>query len=201
MPEFHGLRDAARLAGKSISTFRRLVRSIVADEQHPDRQFLLPTVEEVRRLKAEGEQFAWTISDELLNREFGNEAARDAAARMPERGAEPLAELIALLREQLQENREQLKVKDQQIASQTEIIQSFNERLREGNILIGSLQQQLALPEVTQKFQTTKPQPTQPQGKKPKKPETAVAQSTMKKPVRKGFFGRLFGQKSKLPRT
>lgn len=101
MPEFHGLRDAARLTGKSISTFRRLVRSIVADEQHPDRHFLLPTVEEVSRLKTAGEQFAWTISEELLDREFGKDTGRDATARMSGRDAEPLAELIALLREQL----------------------------------------------------------------------------------------------------
>ena len=41
--------------------------------------------------------------------------------------------------------RKQLDIKDQQIAAQNDVIKGLSERVREGNILMGSLQQQLSL--------------------------------------------------------
>ena len=39
-----------------------------------------------------------------------------------------------------------MKVKDDQIQALTEIVHSLNERMREGNVLMASLQKHLALP-------------------------------------------------------
>ncbi len=177
MSDFLSIREAVELAGVSVTTLRRFVRAIVADDQHADRGLLLPTVADVRRMKAAGEQFTWTISRELLQREFGDRTPRAKSDHAPEFG--PLGEVVSVLRDQLQSTSEQLKVKDSQIASQVDIIQSLNERLREGNILIGSLQRQLALPEAVEKS--------------PAKPTKIVEQhSTPKRPVRKGLLARLF---------
>ena len=51
-------------------------------------------------------------------------------------GTEALVEML----------RKELDIKNQQINQQMELINGLSERMREGNILIGSLQQQLALP-------------------------------------------------------
>ncbi len=43
--------------------------------------------------------------------------------------------------------RKQLDIKDHQIAAQNDVIKGLSERLREGNILMGTLQQQLSPPD------------------------------------------------------
>lgn len=65
------------------------------------------------------------------------EPAREAH---PEPPASLDAELLTILRGEL-------AIKNEQIAQQMELIKGLSERLREGNVLIGSLQQHLALPE------------------------------------------------------
>jgi hypothetical protein len=179
MPDFHSIREATTVTGVSVTTLRRFIRAIVADEGHPDRGHLLPTVEEVRRMKAAGEQFTWQISDELLKREYG-ERGRAKVSSGEDFG--PLGEVVALLRDQLQSAGEQLKVKDQQIASQVEIIHSLNDRIHEGNVLMATVQKQLALAE-----------PVKPQNVSPAKAaKTAEKQSAPKRPKRKGLMARLF---------
>jgi hypothetical protein len=94
----------------------------------------------------------------------------------------PLGEVVALLRDQLQSAGEQLKVKDQQIASQVEIIHNLNERIHDGNVLMATVQKQLALAE-----------PPKPKEAPPVKPAKVVEkQSTPKRPKRKGLLTRLF---------
>lgn len=176
MTDFYPIPEAASHTRKSVTTIRRFIRSIVASDQHPDRDHVLPLPDEVRRMRKVGEQFAWTIDVELLNREFPLDKGLKATANV----SDSLSEIVALLRTQLQDNREQLKVKDSQIASQVEIIHSLNERLHEGNVLIGTLQKQSALPEAPAAKPTT-----------PKAP-APVKQSAPKRPARKGLFARLF---------
>lgn len=186
MTDFLSIREATQIAGVSVTTLRRLVRGIVADDAHADREQILPSVEDVRRMKAVGQQFTWTISRELLVREFEQRNGRAKADEVASLG--PLGEVVVVLRDQLQATGEQLKVKDSQIASQVEIIQSLNERLREGNILIGSLQRQLALPEavvVTSPASSKEAAPAKPT-------KVAEKHSTPKRPARKGFLARLF---------
>lgn len=179
MPDFHSIREATQVTGVSVTTLRRFIRAIVADEGHPDRGHLLPTVEDVRRMKVAGEQFTWKISAELLKREYG-ERARAKAGSVED--FSPLGEVVALLRTQLQSADEQLKVKDQQIASQVEIIHSLNERIHEGNVLMATVQKQMALAE-----------PAKPQSASPAKAaKTAEQQAAPKRSKRKGLIARLF---------
>ncbi len=179
MPEFYSIREATTVTGVSVTTLRRFIRAIVAADHHPDRNQLLPSVADVQRMKAAGEQFTWQISADLLKRTFAEKTPKPKPG-----GAEfgPLGEVVALLRDQLQSAGEQLKVKDQQIASQVEIIHSLNDRIHEGNVLMATVQKQLALAE-----------PEKPTDAPVVKPAKAVEkQSTPKRPVRKGFFARLF---------
>ena len=130
-------------------------------------------------MKTGGEQFTWQISADLLKRAFAEKSPKSKAS-----GAEfgPLSEVVALLRDQLQSADEQLKVKDQQIASQVEIIHSLNDRIHEGNVLMATVQKQLALAE-----------PEKPTDAPPVKPAKVTEKhATPKRPTRKGLFTRLF---------
>ncbi len=179
MSDYLSIREATQVTGVSVTTLRRFIRAIVAADQHPERDQLLPSVADVQRMKAAGEQFTWQISADLLQRAFADKTSKPKSG-----GAEfgPLGEVVALLRDQLQSAGEQLKVKDQQIASQVEIIHSLNDRIHEGNVLMATVQKQLALAE-----------PTKPDAAPAAKPAKIVEQhSTPKRPARKGFFARLF---------
>jgi hypothetical protein len=108
-------------------------------------------------------------------------------------------ELIIFLRDQLQQSQEQLQVKDRQIESLSELMKSLNERLGEGNILIGSLQRQLSPPLATVKDASVVPTEQKPASKPPhaprpatKKNEPTVSKVPQKKTATKGFFARLF---------
>jgi uncharacterized coiled-coil protein SlyX len=179
MPDFYPIREATTVTRVSVTTLRRFIRAIVADDHHPDRDQLLPTVADVRKMKAAGEQFTWQISADLLKRAFADKTPKPKPS-----GAEfgPLGEVVALLRDQLQSAGEQLKVKDQQIASQVEIIHSLNDRIHEGNVLMATVQKQLALAE-----------PEKPKDVPPVKPAKVVEKhATPKRPARKGLLARLF---------
>lgn len=179
MSDFYPIREATTVTGVSVTTLRRFIRAIVADDHHPDRDDLLPTVADVKRMKAAGEQFTWQISADLLKRAFA-----DKTPKSPAGGTEfgPLGEVVALLRDQLRSAGEQLQVKDQQIASQVEIIHSLNERIHEGNVLMATVQKQLALAE-----------PEKPKNAPVVKPaKTAEKHTAPKRAARKGFLARLF---------
>ncbi len=179
MPEFYPIREATTVTGVSVTTLRRFIRAIVADDQNPDRDQLLPSVADVQRMKATGEQFTWQIGADLLKRAFAEKTPKPKAG-----GTEfgPLGEVVALLRDQLQSAGEQLKVKDQQIASQVEIIHSLNDRIHEGNVLMATVQKQLALvePEKPREAPSVKPA------------KVAEKHATPKRPARKGLLARLF---------
>jgi hypothetical protein len=162
MTVFHSVKEAAQLTGKSPSSIRRIIYPIVENDhqdgadddghrqQHPDRADIQPTVEEVRQLRLKGEIFAWRISEELLRREISIDAATaTTAARAPSRDSgDANADLLAMLRRELDIKNQQITQHSELIASQMALIAGLSERLREGNILIGSLQQRLALPDV-----------------------------------------------------
>src|SRR5438874_10256932 len=149
MPEFLTVTQAAQQTGRSASSIRRrIIYPILENDQHPDRSHVEPSVEEVRRLRMKGENFAWRVSRELLDRH----GPPKESAELPKEkifagvGDEPtLREVVNLLRDQVLQNQQQLKVKDDQIATLSEITKSLNDRMREGNILMGQLQRQLSL--------------------------------------------------------
>jgi hypothetical protein len=92
-----------------------------------------------------------------------------------------------MLRDQLQQAHQQLQVKDQQISDLSEITKSLNERLREGNILMGSLQKQLGAGHISAGSPVTDATPAP-------RPRPVAKQSPVKKPKSKTrLWGRIFG--------
>lgn len=140
MPKFHTVKEAATLTGKSPSSIRRIIYPILEDDQHPDRSQIHPDVEEAKALRIKGENFAWKISEKLLRREVPEGSVRTStdsksASSESNDGSAAMIEIL----------RGELEIKNTQINAQAELMKGLSERLREGNILIGSLQQQLAL--------------------------------------------------------
>ncbi len=135
---FLTIAEATQKTGRSASTIRRLIRTIADVPDHPDRQGIEPTEKEVETLKKKGENFTWRIREDILMRDLET-AQRDERKSSSSSRAHLQDEALGILRKELE-------IKNQQIEKQLDVIQSLNERLREGNILMGSLQQRLSLP-------------------------------------------------------
>lgn len=151
MSLFLTVKDAAKKTGKSPSSIRRLIYPILDDDQHPDRHHIEPDVATARELRLQGENFAWKISEEFLARVVPESPAKTTAtnksAESPRENTDAIVDIL----------RKQLDIKDQQIAAQNEVIKGLSERVREGNILMGSLQQQLNPPKPTTEAVVTDP--------------------------------------------
>ena len=142
------LSDALQAGTFVPQAIRRLFYPILEDDQHPDRHHIEPNPHEVIAARMQGDNFAWRISEEFLAREVVTKERSKKDKPVVESGdVTAMQEVVSLLREQLQQSHGQLQVKDQQIAALAEMMKSLNERLREGNILMGSLQKQLTLGE------------------------------------------------------
>ena len=140
MTKFLTIKEAAQLVGKSPSSIRRIIYPILENDKHPDRPHVEPNVANAKALRIKGENFAWKISEQLLRREIP-EPDPKTAAHSKNAGSQPndgSAVLIEMLRGELE-------IKNQQIAALNKLTEGLNERLREGNILMGTLQQQFAL--------------------------------------------------------
>lgn len=147
MSPFLTVREASQLTGKSPSSIRRVIYPVIHNDAHPDRNHILPSVEDALQLRVKGENFAWRLSEELLRREVRIEDAPEPAVSPPSSRQTGHAdgELIAMLRRELDIKNQQITQQSELIAKQMELVSGLSERLREGNILIGSLQQRLAL--------------------------------------------------------
>jgi hypothetical protein len=131
---FLTISEAAEKTGRSLSTIRRLIKSIADDDAHADRAAIQPTPKEVLAFKKKEENFAWKIREDVLLREF-----KGALKEAKKETAEAKSDILGILQNEL-------NLKNQQIEKQWEVIHALNDRLREGNILMGSLQKRLALP-------------------------------------------------------
>jgi hypothetical protein len=127
--------EASKKTGRSASTIRRLIHTITETDQHPDRSSVEPTPDQVAAFKAKGDTFTWRIQEDIILREFASAPKQDKKSDVEEPEG-----ILGILKNEL-------NLKNQQIEKQWEVIHALNERLREGNILMGSLQQRLALPE------------------------------------------------------
>lgn len=130
---FLTISEAAEKTGRSLSTIRRLIKSIADDDAHADRGAILPSPKEVATFKKKDENFAWKIREDVLLREF-----KGALKEAKKETAEAKSDILGILQKELE-------LKNQQIEKQWEVIHSLNDRLREGNILMGSLQKRLVL--------------------------------------------------------
>lgn len=196
MPTFLTVKEAAQFIGKSPTAVRRLIYPILHDNDHPDRSLIQPGVAEALALRTKGENFPWRVSEDLLKRVPPSESAPEKKATLASSrpsGDNDAAGLLALLRKELEIKNEQITVQNGLIGKQMELINGLSERLREGNILIGSLQQRLALTDGRDakpvEAMKAKAAPTP----KSEKGSAAPPKATKPKP---GLFSRWF-QKSK----
>jgi hypothetical protein len=191
MPTFLTVREAAKQTGKSPSSIRRVLYPILQNDKHPDRKHIEPSVEDALKLRVKGESFAWRLSEELLRREVpiepGTVPGNAASGRLSSGHGD--GELLAMLRRELDIKNQQITLHGELIAKQMELISGLSERLREGNILIGSLQQQLALTDGREA------KPTEPVNAKttpPKKADKAPPTPPKASKPKRGFLFRLF---------
>ena len=197
MINFLTVKEAATLTGKSPSSIRRLIYPIIEDDKHADRKHIRPTIDEVVKLRVKGDNFAWRISEEFLRREIpigepSNKPTSSAHGSATATGSEAL---VDMLRRELDIKNHQITQQSEMLSKQIELISGLSERLREGNILIGSLQRQLALPDGTARQHSdvvdAKPSETTSLEKGSDVTGTTAKPSKDSKP-KKGFFSRLF---------
>lgn len=191
MPQFLTVKAAAVLTGKSPSSIRRVLYPIVERKDHPDRSHILPPVDEVAALRVKGENFAWRLSEELLRREFPADAPSERGTGAPssKETATDEAGLLAMLRRELDIKNQQITQQGVMLEKQMELISGLSERLREGNILIGSLQQRLALTD-GRESPSTEPVKAKRTAATTTEKGSATAPKTAKQ--KRGFLSRLF---------
>jgi hypothetical protein len=181
---FLTIREAANRTGHSTHKIRRLIKAIAYDPKHADRSHIEPSSADVERLNAEGVQFTWRISEELVLRQLGDAASATTTDNTGKRAGESadssslLERVIAAQEKTTAQLVEQLKVKDEQIAA-------LNDRLRESNYLLGSLQQQLPEPKKSSVGVLGVAKPTA--GKRPEKGSVPIP-----KQKRRGWLGKIF---------
>ncbi len=201
MTTFLTVKEAARRTGRSPSSIRRLIYPILHDDSHPDRAHVEPNPAEAVRLRTKGEAFAWQVSEDFLLKQMppddNAEKGTDAPGSRPAHTADP--ELVAMLRRELDIKNEQITQYIQANSKLMDTINSLTERLREGNILMGSLQQQLQLADG--RGVTTAAEPVKAKratATRPEKGSTTTATkpapvTKVSKPAKRGFIARWFG--------
>lgn len=181
------IREAAEATGHSPHRIRRLIKAIADQPTHADRSEVEPSSADVERLNAEGVQFTWRISEDLVRREFGETLPPSAGSKSAD-GAVfgesvdfPIMLQRVLDAKQQSETRlfEQLRVKDEQIVA-------LNDRLRESNLLMASLQRQLPAP------QETRPEPLRPSTTSSATGRKAKPVAAAKPPPRRSWLPKMF---------
>ena len=191
MSQFLSVKEAARLTGKSPSSIRRVIYPIIQHATHPDRGHIQPSPEDVVNLRMKGENFAWRLSEELLRREIPVEAgpAKGSLAAEHRGSTHGDGELLAMLRRELDIKNQQITQQSELIGKQMELISGLSERVREGNILIGSLHQRLALSDGRERREQEPIEAQQTPTTPPEKGSEAPPTNT----PRQGILSRLFG--------
>lgn len=192
MTTFLTVKEAAQRTGKSPSSIRRIIYPIIHDDKHADRAQVQPSAEEALQLRMKGENFAWKLSEELLQREVKPDQAATKGSQTTglKSPAHAEGELVAMLRDELQIKNQQITQQGELIARQMDLINGLSERLREGNVLMGALQQRLALTDGRSGQNTIALKV-----KRTASPAAEKGSTITPKPAKpkKSFFARLFG--------
>ncbi len=141
--EFISLKEVEELTGKSRSTLRRWVSKITSTANHPDRNLIQPSVDEVKKLHTENHPFSWTVSKTLVDRGFlksssqpkGESGVRSDFTDLPLLSM--LQETIGMLKTELEERNKQ--------------VNRYEERHRESNLMLLKTTEKLALLEEGQR--------------------------------------------------
>jgi len=128
MTTFLTVKKAAKLTGKSPSSIRRVIYPIIHDDAHADRQQISPSVEEAQTLRVKGENFAWRISEELLQREIPVAHPSEKSNTPSPVMSEGHSELLAMLREELQIKNQQITQQTEMLSKQMELINGLSDR-------------------------------------------------------------------------
>lgn len=128
---FLTIAEAVEKTGRSPSTIRRVIRQVADDLTAADRDGITPSPSEVDAFKKKAENFTWKIREDVLLKHLKGAPKEDKKA-----SSEITGDIMHILQKELD-------LKNQQIEKQWEVIHALNDRLREGNILMGSLQKRL----------------------------------------------------------
>lgn len=134
---FISIKDASIRYQKAEITIRRFVRSILDQEKAAERLQIHPLPADAVKLKKLKKPFAYTISEELLQKQFG--AVMSGAASHGQ------GSYVHLLEHTNTSLEGQLKVKDEQIRVLAQAIDDLSERQRETNVLMKGLQERFLL--------------------------------------------------------
>src|SRR5205823_4618564 len=95
--------EAAKRIGKSPSSIRRILHPITHDDTHADRAHVQPSIDEAKQLRVDGVNFAWRLSEELLQKYSPHVSGPEkGSGRSPSIiGGAHDAELIAILKDEL----------------------------------------------------------------------------------------------------
>lgn len=159
------VKEATKLTGKSESTIKRLIRDITADTTHVDRKLILPTHDELERLREAGEPYVWKIDRMLLLKRYPQETQTEegsAGADETNNAAASDAQLVESLRDRLNSQADQIQTLKTQLDRKDGQIDNLNERMRETNILMKELQQKLAIAAPAATAETSTPIDSEP---------------------------------------
>lgn len=155
MSKYYTVKKAAERVGKSASTIKRVLSAIKADADSPDRNLLLPTVEQYEKHKEDGSPFQWELSETLLQRRFpeafnptSTEKEKGSSEGMPsidELKSINNDELVAALNRTIDTLGEQLTVKDTQLAAKDDQIKDKDKLIQQLGGMTESLQSKLLL--------------------------------------------------------
>ena len=193
MSTFLTVSEAVKLTGKSASSIRRLFKDIRDDPNHPDRHHVQPSVDEVLRLREKGENFPWRVSEEFLRQKITiddpGKKGSDPVHGRP--SSDAIVELLSMLQKELEIKNQQLAQQNEMLAKQMQLNEALTERLREGNVLMGSLQQQLTLPQGSTRSNVVDASASK---SREGESDAKIANKATSKPTKskKGLFRRLF---------
>ena len=192
MPDFLTVKEAAKRTGKSPSSIRRVIHPIIRDDKHPDRKHIEPSPAEALKRRTNGEYFAWRLSEDLLRREIPIDAQSEKGTKSGRAStSDDGSELLAMLRRELDIKNQQITQQSELIKGQMELINGLSERLREGNVMMHSLQQRLALPDGRARATVDSAEAKRPTPATPPEKSSKVAGKTNK--PKKNFLSRIFG--------
>lgn len=200
MPTFVTVKQAAQATGRSTSSIRRAIYPILKDDAHPDRGHVEPSVDDALKLRVAGVNFAWRVSEELLARVLPATVPTEKGAAPAKAAPQAQSELLSMLQRELEIKNQQIGEQTEMLRKQMELMTTLSERLREGNILIGSLQQRLGLADGRAPRGGEPPIPARAAERSakgsPAKRSPVATDKTAKAPVAtpppRGFFARLF---------
>ena len=133
------IKEASIRYQKAEITIRRFVRSVLEKEKAADRIMIHPLPQDAVKLKKMKKPFAYTISDDLLRKQFGE------GSTAPQSHGSAQGSYVHLLEHTNRSFEEQLKVKDEQIRVLAQAIDGLSERQRETNVLMKGLQERFLL--------------------------------------------------------